>query len=274
MPRARNVKPGFFKNERLVELPFATRLLFIGLWTLADREGRLEDRPKRIKMEIFPADDVNIEAALQALHGADLIQRYRVDFAQFIQVVNFAKHQKPHPREAESTIPPPSQGSALDVPRYEEGAPKEVASPAPSLNPSSLNPESLSQRFARWWATYPKKSAKKDARRAWEKLKPDAKMTDRLIVAVVTASKTDQWRRGVIPHPATWLNGQRWEDELGPINGTPAAKPWWESVHAIRVKASEWGIREDTYGGVTAAFKSAVLAEARKRGELPQDVGN
>ena len=52
MARARNIKPGFFTNDELVELPFATRLLFIGLWTIADREGRMVDRPKKIKMEI------------------------------------------------------------------------------------------------------------------------------------------------------------------------------------------------------------------------------
>ncbi len=59
MARARNIKPGFFRNAELVELPFEARLLFIGLWTIADREGRLEDRPKQIKMEVFPADNVD-----------------------------------------------------------------------------------------------------------------------------------------------------------------------------------------------------------------------
>ena len=54
--RARNIKPGFFKNDTLAELEFAARLLFIGLWGLADRAGRLEDRPKKIKAEVFPYD--------------------------------------------------------------------------------------------------------------------------------------------------------------------------------------------------------------------------
>ena len=64
MARARNIKPSFFTNEDLVELSFETRLLFIGLWTLADRAGRLEDRPKRIKMAVFPADSVDVERSL------------------------------------------------------------------------------------------------------------------------------------------------------------------------------------------------------------------
>ena len=52
--RARNIKPGFFENEELADLPPLTRLLYIGLWLLADREGRLENRPRRIKAQIFP----------------------------------------------------------------------------------------------------------------------------------------------------------------------------------------------------------------------------
>jgi len=51
MSRSRNIKPGFFRNADLVELPVETRLLFIGLWGLADREGRMSDRPKQIKIK-------------------------------------------------------------------------------------------------------------------------------------------------------------------------------------------------------------------------------
>ena len=64
--RARNLKPGFFKNEDLAELPFEGRLLFAGLWCLADREGRLEDRPKRIKAEIFAFDSVDVDKLLSS----------------------------------------------------------------------------------------------------------------------------------------------------------------------------------------------------------------
>ena len=76
MARARNIKPAFFMNEDLVELPFQDRLLFIGLWTLADREGRLEDRPKRIKMEIFPAGDVSVDESLTRLASTGMLVRY------------------------------------------------------------------------------------------------------------------------------------------------------------------------------------------------------
>jgi hypothetical protein len=109
MARARNIKPSFFKNEQLVELPMATRLLFIGLWTLADREGRLEDRPKRIKMEIFPGDSVDVDKALGELDAEGFIHRYEVAGELYIQILAFGKHQNPHHREPPSIIPAPPQ---------------------------------------------------------------------------------------------------------------------------------------------------------------------
>lgn len=173
MPRARNIKPGFFKNEELVELAFEYRLLFSGLWCLADREGRLEDRPKRIRMELFPADDVDCDEGLQLLHEAGQIVRYEVNGKRYIWIPAFTDHQKPHRNEADSVIPAydtsaQDQGAAGDAPRAESEAPAEPSSDDHGatkdipkadqgqtkecsaradchdcLNPDSLNPESL-----------------------------------------------------------------------------------------------------------------------------------
>ena len=105
--RARNIKPGFFVNEELAELSLAARLLFIGLWCLADREGRLEDRPKRIKAEIFPYENYDADNLLQELSDAGFILRYQAQGKPYISVINFTKHQSPHIKEKESTIPAP-----------------------------------------------------------------------------------------------------------------------------------------------------------------------
>jgi len=115
MARARNIKPGFFANEELVELPFATRLLFIGLWTIADREGRMEDKPKRIKMALFPADDFDIGSSLDDLQKSGFLLRYEHDGARYIQVLAFNKHQNPHRDEKPSSIPAPSMHCANTV---------------------------------------------------------------------------------------------------------------------------------------------------------------
>ena len=105
MARARNIKPSFFMNEDLIELPFEARLLFIGLWTLADREGRLENRPKKIKMSLFPADEINVSEQLSNLSKYGFIQCYHSNDLNVIQIVNFAKHQVPHGLEKDSLLP-------------------------------------------------------------------------------------------------------------------------------------------------------------------------
>jgi len=88
MARARNIKPGLFKNELLVEQSLFVRLLFVGLWTLADREGRLEDRPKRIRLELFPYDNDDVDSALNILVENGFIVRYQA--AGFNVIVTFA----------------------------------------------------------------------------------------------------------------------------------------------------------------------------------------
>lgn len=105
MARARNIKPGLFSNELLVELPAFDRLAFIGLWCLADREGRLEDRVKRIKIELFPCDDYDVEEGLSRLAAAGFISRYQVSGFSVIEITNFQKHQSPHGTEKDSALP-------------------------------------------------------------------------------------------------------------------------------------------------------------------------
>lgn len=107
--RARSLKPGFFKNEELAELPPLARILFVGLWCMADREGRLEDRPKRIKAEVLPYDSCSVASLLDLLASSPerFIVRYSVDDKPYIAIPSFCQHQSPHIKEAESTIPAP-----------------------------------------------------------------------------------------------------------------------------------------------------------------------
>lgn len=105
MARARLIKPEFFHDEDLVELAPLTRLLFIGLWGIADREGRLEDRPKRIKMQVLPADQCDVDEMLDELAAAGAVRRYELDGERYIWIPGFGRHQNPHPKERESAIP-------------------------------------------------------------------------------------------------------------------------------------------------------------------------
>lgn len=134
MPRSRNIKPGFFANEDLAELSFETRLLFIGLWTLADREGRLYYRPKRIKAHVFPYDSADVEAGVAALCKRDFATVYEVGGKLVLQIHKWTKHQNPHPREAASEIPAMNN----DVSRH--GLGNDEA--RPGTGPAGLIPDS------------------------------------------------------------------------------------------------------------------------------------
>src|SRR5438067_642417 len=98
MPRARFLSHGFFMNEELTRLGPFHRLLFAGLWLIADREGRLEDRPARIKVLLFPYDEVNVELLLQELCTAGFIERYVYDTppgkSRAIAIPTFLKHRR------------------------------------------------------------------------------------------------------------------------------------------------------------------------------------
>jgi uncharacterized phage protein (TIGR02220 family) len=158
MARSRNIKPGFYKNEDLAECTVWARFIFPGLWMLADREGRLEDRPKRIKGELLPFDGQDVEPLLAELaskmdaKGVPFIVRYQNSDGRFIQISKFSTHQTPHYSEKHSVIKPPSlQESLVDD---EVAKPRELqedsgkvavikrgSQPPDSLNPDSLNPE-------------------------------------------------------------------------------------------------------------------------------------
>lgn len=106
MARIRYIKHGFFTNEKLADCQPLARLLFAGLWLIADREGRLEDRPRKIKIELLPFDDCDANLLLDELAEQGFIIRYQVAENRFIQIANFARHQHPHPKETPSFIPP------------------------------------------------------------------------------------------------------------------------------------------------------------------------
>lgn len=121
MARSRNIKPGLFKNEILgVADPIYT-IIFQGLWVLADKEGRLEDRPLRIKAEIIPyREGIDVDIILNWLACNRFIERYKVNENNYIQVINFRKHQNPHKKEADSTIPVP------EIPGYIQEKPVQI----------------------------------------------------------------------------------------------------------------------------------------------------
>lgn len=109
---------------------------------------------------------------------------------------------------------------------------KPLASPleAPTKPEAGTGTEAGVNRFAEFWSAYPKKKAKAEARKAWDKAKINGEF-DSLLTALELQKQTTDWKKNggeFIPYPATWINGKRWEDEIplgsqqgamNPING-------------------------------------------------------
>jgi hypothetical protein len=110
MEQMRSIQGIIFNNDAMGELPPLTRLLFAGLWCLADDKGRTEDKPRKLKKIIMGYDDVStgdIDEMLQSLHDKRFIVRYSTNGSNYIQVNNFSKYNNPILLRKQSQIPPP-----------------------------------------------------------------------------------------------------------------------------------------------------------------------
>lgn len=152
MARSRNIKPGFFKNDVLAEIDPLGRILFAGLWTLADFKGELEWRHKKIKAELLPYDDCDVIKLAINLDKSGFIRLYSDGEKIFLKVVAFEEHQNPHKNEREkgSKIPCYSETmrqavdlTSITINRDKSGLNQECSASdrADSLNliPDSLN---------------------------------------------------------------------------------------------------------------------------------------
>lgn len=107
MPRARNLKHDFFLDDELAEHEPVERLFFASLWCLADFRGNIEWRPKRLKTQTLPYDDVNLESIAINLDKSGFIRFYSDGEKVYLNIRNFTTHQNPHKNERDkgSTIP-------------------------------------------------------------------------------------------------------------------------------------------------------------------------
>ena len=264
MARARNIKPSFFNNPELVELRYEVRLLFIGLWTIADREGRLEDRPKKIKMELFPADNIDVDAAISELSASGFVLRYEVGNLKLIQIVNFTKHQKPHHQEKQSEYPSPDLSEPVRT--------KVGVNPSDSLNTDSLNtdcglliadspiPDTSENpivrnspinpcpvnHFDEFWEAFADKRGRQGALKVWNR-----KKLDRIAAVVIEGARRYVKTRGsdqrYWKQAQGWLNDGRWEDEVierPPSSSDVGAYNQWAIEEAIRMRNEREGHSE------------------------------
>ncbi len=240
MARIRSVKPEFFTDENLGGLSPYHRLTFEGLWCYADRDGRLKDRPGYLKTMILPYDNIDFESILNDLsqnstgRGTPFITRYFAGGDNYIQVSNFAEHQRPHHTEKESILPPKppiNNGLTPVTPRIKkvgkeavlgkgkEGKGKEFILSRRKRKLSGT----LLELFNEFWEAFGDKRGKAEAADAWvdirwsegvtateyfqSKILPGAREYCRYRHTLRDEGQTPKMAQG-------WISGRRWEDEI------------------------------------------------------------
>lgn len=253
--RARNIKPGFFKNPDLADLTFELRLLFQGLWCLADCEGRLKDDHRIIKAEVFPYDNLDTADMLERLAKSvgKFITRYKVGDTYVIQINNFEKHQNPHKKEKETGSQlPPRPELAPEIPGQDPvqtGTGIELAGlnpESPFLNPESNTPkkkfseeDNLTAFFIYQKLERLNPSMKKPNLNAWaddiRKMRELDERTDEQIRKVFTWANQDKfWQANILSPDKLREKYDQLVVKINTLNGNPNATqaPRWQKLMA------------------------------------------
>lgn len=235
--------------------------MFFRLIVNCDDYGRMDARPAVVKAKLYPLKDYRldqIEDALQALSSAELVILYKVDGKPFLQMRTWDKHQTI--RAKKSKYPSPQDGEITSESICKQMQADECKcsrNPIQSESESESNPNDCAAAFERFWAAYPRHTNKRQAVKAFEKLKPDEAMLGVMLAAIEKQKNSQQWTKDggqFIPHPATWLNGCRWEDEMP--NGNAGKQ----------VTAQQYGQRDYTEEELLAVSDD-LIAEARRNRE-------
>ncbi len=229
MARIRTVKPEFWTSEQVADCSPTARLMFLGLWNFCDDAGRHPCSLKRIKMEIFPADDLSLNDIgnlIDELIEARLIQFYVVSGQGLLQVTGW-HHQKIEKRTIKYPEPPkfddhtPIKRRATDDRLTPECSVMESTGVEGSLPPKAP-PQKRRKRgsnvedspeFSEFWNLYPRREGKGEARKAFDRASKRVPAAT-ILNAVREFAPSPRGQAGdKCPHPATWLNQERWADD-------------------------------------------------------------
>lgn len=217
----RILKESICTSDSIDGLSWFSEVLFYRLMVNCDDYGRFDGRIAVVKNRLFPLKDdltaSTVKKGVQSLVNAGLVALYEYEGKPYLYLPTWNAHQ--NVRAKHSKYPAPEDGEitsefiCLQMNSNDSKCPRNPIQ-SNTISESNSISESDTGAFARFWAAYPKKVGKKDAQKAFAKVKVDVQI---LIDAVELQKKSSQWCKDggqYIPNPATWLNQERWNDEL------------------------------------------------------------
>lgn len=224
MAERRMFAKSVIESDSFLDLPMSARLLYYDLGMRGDDDGFV-DSPKRImRLTGASEDDIKLLITKQFLipfdSGVVVIRHWKIH--NYLRSDRYKGTQY----QVEKSI---LTEGANGIYCLSDGIPAVYQASTDRLPDGSITKNRLKkdkyicakahleETFEVFWKAYPKKVGKGAARKAWDKIKPNAELHKKIITAVEKAKNCDQWQRDngqYIPHPTTWLNQGRWDDEL------------------------------------------------------------
>lgn len=192
----RVIKESIKRSPQIDQLTWFEEVVYYRMILTADDNGVLDGRSVVLKSDLFPTKESITNKAMQdavnKLEKLSLIERIRQNDREYLHLTTWAKYQT---------------ASAAGQP----------AKPTPKGHAGKKEISPYSQQFETFWAAYPRKTGKGKAWESFEKYDVTDELLGKMLETLEAAKRSAQWRKDggqFIPHPSTWLNQRRWEDEI------------------------------------------------------------
>ncbi len=204
----RLLREGILTSDRVDQLDPPAEVFYRRLMSKVDDHGLYDARPSILRSMLYPlrvdrVREADISRWMAACQKAGLIALYQHDGKPYLQMLDTRWQARSEPKY-------PLQNNCLQPP-----TPVAVFGVGVGVGVGDVVPAGP-DLFDEFWQEYPKKKAKDDARIAFAKRKPDRELLARMVAAIREQVKTVDWQKDggqFIPHPATWINDGRWQDE-------------------------------------------------------------
>ncbi len=217
MAQRRMFSKAIVKSEEFSVMPKSSQALYFHLGMEADDDGFIH--PGQVmRSGGYQADDLKILLAKRFLltfeSGVVVIKHWLIH-----NLIQKDRHTKTRYEEELSTLFVKGNKAYTDNLPINLGHVNKVL-PQVRLGQVRLDKDNLLERepsFEIFWEQYPRKEGKSNAKKSWLKLPLTGELITRIMSALEQHKSTEQWQREngrFIPYPASWLNQQRWEDEI------------------------------------------------------------
>ena len=208
-------------TDKFLDMPVSARELYFQLSMRADDDGFIGNPKRIIKMVGATDDDMKVLLGKQFLipfdSGVCVISDWKIH--NYIQNDRYVETQY---KEEKRQLKEDENGAwiqnvyNLDT-QDRLGKDRLDKKDYVGKTDKCVSKKNIKEDFERFWKEYPKKIAKPMALKAFIKINPDEELLREMLSKLSIYKETEQWQKDkgrFIPHPATWLNQERWQDVL------------------------------------------------------------